>query len=215
MKTQVVIVAILLLCPVLLFGQFLDNKGVKIAYTSSNISHSIFDDFSSSRSGFNAGLFVEFGKFKLLSFVTNIEYAQKGFIEEQVETGEDGPEPIKNVEANTRLDYLSIPLFLKVRYPDSKYEPYVILGPRFDHLFNKKNGVYKFTKVDFKSESANYFDKNIFGSSFGVGFNLPKFSRLNTFVEFRYNVDFSDSYSSIKTVTVKNRSYDFWLGFSL
>lgn len=213
MKIKFLIITIIMLFPVALFAQYFNNMGVKLAYTTSNIYHDIINNFSSRRSGFNVALFLELGNYKYLALVTQIEYIQKGFVEEQDETNEIG-ELIQHVEANTRLDYLSIPIFLKLKYPKIKFVPYMILGPRFDYLLNKENGVYEFTKVNFKSQFADHFDKYVFGGSIGAGFNLLKIYRFNTFLEFRYNIDFSDSFSSIKEVTIKNNSYDFWLGIA-
>lgn len=196
----------IILVPIVLDAQH-NNKGLKIAYTSSGIYHNQINDFASRRNGFNIALFYEFTIHKFLSFLLQIEYAQKGFVEKQVETNDMG-DFIKNVNANTRLDYLSIPLLVKFRYPEIKLEPYFILGPRFDYLIHKRNGVFHFTQVDFESQFADHLDEFVFGGSVGAGFRLAKIDRLNTCLEFQYQFDFSDSFSNFEEVTVKNNSYN-------
>ena len=190
-------------------------KGFKFAYTSSGIYHNQIDDFAFRRNGFNIALFYEIRMFKFLSLIPQLEYAQKGFVEKQVETNEAGEIIQEEVEANTRLDYLSIPLMVKFKYPDIKPEPYLVFGPRFDYLINRRNGVFHFTQVDFKSQFADYLDEFVFGGSFGAGFRLAKIDRLNTFLEFRYNFDVSDSFSKIEKIAAKNNSYDVVLVIAL
>lgn len=212
MKLKFLALVTTVLFPIVLNAQH-HNKGFKIAYTSSGIYHDQIDDFASRRNGFNIALFYEIGMFKFLSLIPHIEYAQKGFVEKQVETNDIG-EFIQNVEANTRLDYLSIPLLIKIKYPKIKPEPYLVIGPRFDYLIKKRNGVFHFTQVDFKSQFADYLDEFVFGGSFGAGFQLAKIARFNTFLNFRYNFDFSDSVSKIEVITTKNNSYDIGLVIS-
>ena len=206
MKVKLSVMATITLFPCVLIAHP-NQKGFKFAYTSSGVHHDKIDDFASRRNGFSLGLFYELGIYKFLSFMAYVEYAQKGFVEEQVETNELG-DFIQNVDANTRLDYLSVPLLIKFKYSRIKPEPYFLFGPRIDYLMNKRNGVFHFTEVDFKSQFADHLDKFIIGGSLGAGFRLPKIYRLNTFLEFRYNFDYSDSYSKIEEITVKNNSYD-------
>ena len=213
MKINGRIILVLGLLPSMLFARFINSIGTKCAYTSSNIYHGLMDDCLSRRSGFNIALFCEFGSFKYFSVVTQIEYAQKGFIEEMKEADETG-DIIQHLDGNTRLDYLSVPLLLKIKYPKAKFVPYLVLGPRFDYLINTKNGVWEFTEIDIKSTTADKLDKEVFGGSIGAGFNLAKLSCLQTFIELRYNFDFSDSYSWTNNVTVRNNSFDFWLGIA-
>lgn len=209
MKIKFLALIMIFLFPILLNAQ-LNNKGLKFTYSSSGIYHDQIDNFASRRNGFVFAAFYEFRIHKFLSFLPQIEYAQKGFVEKQVETNEAG-EIIQQVKANTRLDYLSIPWLVKFRYPDIKLEPYFILGPRFDYLIHKRNGVFHFTQVDFESQFADHLDEFVFGGLVGAGFRLVKIDRLNTFLEFRYQFDFSDSFSNIEEVTVKNNSYDIGL----
>jgi len=212
MKVKFLVILMIILFPYVLIAHP-NNKGFKFAYTSSGIYHDRIDNFASRRNGFNIALFYEFGNHKFLSFIAQIEYAQKGFVEKQVETNETG-EIIQNVKANTRLDYLSIPLLIKFKYPRITPEPYFIFGPRFEYLINKRNGVFHFSQIDFKSQFVDHLDKFVFGGSFGAGFRLAKIYRLNTLLEFRYHFDFSDSFSKIEEATVKHNSYNIGLAIS-
>jgi len=218
MKIKWCLILLLILLPDFLLAQSKNNNGVKFGYTSSGIYGTYTENtfFSTSRrNSYHVALFIEYCNYSFFSLVSQIEYAQKGFIEKQVETNESG-QFIQNVKAKTRLDYFSIPLLVKIKYSKIKLNPYIIFGPRFDYLVNKKKGIFKFTEIDFESQFAEYLNlnKTVFGGSIGIGFSLPRISLLKSFLEFRYNHDFTDSFFIIKENTVKNKSFDLWLGIS-
>lgn len=218
MKIKWWMVLLLILLPEFLLAQSIKNNGIKLGYTSSGIYGTFSENtynLTSRRNCYHAALFIEYCNYSFFSLVSQIEYAQKGFIEKQAETDETG-QFIQDVKANTRLDYVSIPLFVKIKYSKIKLNPYVIFGPRFDYLVNRRNGIFKFSKIDFNSQFADYLNinKSVFGSSIGMGFNLPKISLFESFLELRYNHDFTDSFFINEENTVRNNSFDLWLGIS-
>ena len=212
MKTKSMFVIIMIiLIPQILSAQLIRNSGVKAAFTSSGIYNEILNERFSRRAGISLAVFAEVFNTPVFSILLQAEYAQRGFLEEQAETNESG-DFIQTVKANTRLDYLSFPILAKLRYSKGLYVPYIFFGPRLDFLLNKRNGEFRFTIATAKSEVADFYDNFVFGSTFGAGIELPKISSLRSILEIRYNLDFSDSYSSLDFNKVRNNSFDLWLG---
>ncbi len=73
-----------------------------------------FYNFSTWRSGLSIAFYIQHNIYDYISIAFQLEYSQKGYINEQVETNETGIR-IQDVSANTRLDYISTPLLLKIR----------------------------------------------------------------------------------------------------
>lgn len=204
----------IVLLPVLLQAEIIKDYGLMFAYTSANTEVDKFEDFSARRSGFNIGFSTEWFETSVLSILLRIEYTQKGYILEMVEVDEDGEE-IQTVQANTRLDYLSIPLLTKIKGMKLISEPYIAVGPRVDILVNKKTGKFEFTTVTLEEPYTDYFDNYAFGVTIAFGLSLPKISIFKPDIELDYNFDLTDSFSSLKTLEAKNNSFDLWLIFSI
>jgi len=126
-----------IIIPFIAKSQLVDDYGIKIGYTHSKIIPKEEAFNTSYRSGFNVGIFAENNIYKFVKSTTGLEYSGKGYRLKSVETDETG-NVIKNVWANTRLDYLSIPLLFKIVKEDLKYKPFIQLGPRLDYIFNFK-----------------------------------------------------------------------------
>jgi len=118
--------------------------GIIDFYSSSGMKVDKYNEFYNNRSGFGLGVFGNYHFINLFSLTVQLQYAQKGYTEKQDETGETG-NYIQTVEANTRLDYLSVPILAKIEYSNLAVTPYALVGPRFDYLVNKRNGIYKFS----------------------------------------------------------------------
>lgn len=190
MKTKLFVVFIIVcIFPVISQAQMISNYGVKMAFTRSMFD--IEDNFTTWRSGFNVAVYAEKDIFDFMSFLFQLEYSQKGYIFEQVETNEVGTE-IQDVRANTRLDYISVPLFIEIKYPTQKLIPFIAIGPRFDYLTNINKGEFRFKSVTVADDFADYLKSYVFGGSISFGFQMPAL-RNNFRIEFRYNYDFSDS----------------------
>jgi hypothetical protein len=144
-----------------------------------------------------------------------VEYAQRGFKEKQFVTSENSPEPIDVVRASTRLDYISLPILLKLQYPSLVAGPYLLLGPRMDFLVNREPGKFEFMGGSFQiiGESGlhNVFDGQAFGGTVGLGLTADKLLPLPLLVEARYNFDFTDN-SKSSLFQGKVNSFDVWLG---
>jgi hypothetical protein len=208
------------LLPISVQAQLLKGYGAKVGINSatSKIDLTLAGSENSEiagkrRAGINAALFVEGLKLSFVSVLAQVEYAQRGFVEEQQETGLNG-ENLDIVRASSRLDYVSLPVLIKLQPSVKSVSPFVIFGPRFDFLVNREAGKYRFTSVTIASSSSELFNDHAFGGTVGVGLAASKFWAVPVFVEVRYNFDFTDNID-LETLRAKNNAVDVWLGIGL
>lgn len=214
MKSKIYFLVLFLSAPLILHSQVSDRFGAKIAITTSKITNTVFGDYYNRRIGFNLGIFGEKSITNFFALIASLEYNQKGYIVEMIETSEEGKE-IQKVEANTRLDYLSVPVLAKFKYSKICIEPFIAIGPRFEYLLNYKKGEFKFTNATVEHNLADNFDKFSYGGSIAGGISIPISIKFGLDLEFRYNYDFSDLLSKLNTIEYKNDSFDLWLQFSI
>lgn len=195
-------------------AQWFNAAGVKAGVNSSNsaIEQTSFGhQFETQRRiGWQAAVFAEWLRLPVVSVVTQLEYAQRGFSEEQVRTGEESPEVLGTIELKTRLDYVSVPLLLKLRTSNTGAGPYALLGPRFDFLVNREAVLYEDGKLDLETSFAEVFNDRAVGGTVGMGV-VAKALSLPLLLEARYNFDFNDNADS-EFLTVKSNAVDLWLG---
>lgn len=214
MKSKIFsILVIACFCPIISNAQIISNYGIKTAFTRSKLDVDKFYNFSTWRSGFNAAFYIEHSINDFMSFMLQLEYSQKGYIYEQVETNDIGTK-IQDVRANTRLDYLSVPLLLKVEFPTQKVTPFITVGPRFDYLANFSKGEFKFTSVAVTDDLADYLKSYILGSSISCGVQIPTSNKYDISIELRYNYDFTDSAEKPVQYSIKNNTFDIWFGLA-
>jgi len=212
-----ILLIFMIILPATLRSQFIDAYGLKTAYTFSRIIPRIAENFPDSNiwhHGINMAVFAEKDIYKIFHIVSQLEYAPKGYVLEQIETNEVGEE-VQTVNASTRLDYISVPIFLKICNNNLKFRPFVQLGPRLDYLIGYKKGIYKFTKVHVPDEMPDflYLHSFSYGYSLSGGFSFPiKHNRI--IIEARYNSDHAGLPSMYNIFFGKKVSYDLWFGFS-
>lgn len=205
----------ILFIPFFLGSQTIDGYGVKLAFSQSKVIPKEKAFHASWRSGLNVGLFVEKSVYKMIYAIIQLEYASKGYQLESIEMDEYGNR-IQTVWANTRLDYVSMPLLLKIVNNDLKCRPFIQVGPRLDYLFNFKRGIFEFSHLNARDEMPNLLYLNSFslGSSLSLGCYLPIMDTEKLLIEIRYNSDFDDIPSESNIFFGRNVSYDFWVGYS-
>ncbi|MBI5216506.1 MAG: PorT family protein [Ignavibacteriae bacterium] len=178
-----------------------------MALTSANQTFNYTHLSSSStkwRAGFNIGAYVEFFDTHSFTLVSQLEYEQKGMVEEIVNT-EDDPVILREKDINSRLDYLSVPLLGKIYFSGKSLTPFFLAGPRVDFFLGYNSDDNFFNPV------YDEFKKMVFGGTLGCGVEIPKILISELLVEIRYNADFTDSYNS-PLLTVRNNAFDFWVG---
>lgn len=195
-------------------AQVLSPVGVKTAVTISRFNISNFYNFSKWRTGFNIAVYGEQEFSTFLSLVPHVGYVQKGYISEQVETNETG-ERIQKVRANTRLDYLTIPLFLKIAYPNPQVTPFLSLGPRVDYLAHYKKGQFNFTSGSITDDIADHLSPVVWGASISCGGQIPMAHNHSLSIELQYNIDLTNSAMVPIQYNIKNEAIDFWIGLEL
>ena len=123
---------------------------------------------------------------------------------EGIVTGQNSPEPIGTMTDYSRLDYLSLPVLLKLSLRHKPITPYVITGPRYDYLLNYES--------EFMYYVFDNFRRGVYGGAIGIGIesNFPKLIKLT--LELRYNLDFTDSLK-LEGKESKNNTFDLRLGY--
>ncbi|MGH7492466.1 MAG: outer membrane beta-barrel protein [bacterium] len=208
-----------LLTSVSAHAQLFNAVGVKGGVNFSASSIQILpDDISSSeletqrRTGWQAALFAEWLKMPVFSVVTQVEYAQRGFTDEQVRTDENGPEPLGTFKLNTQMDYVSVPVLVKLQPSNTGIKPYAIFGPRFDFLVHRETVFQDDGRLDLEFSMADAVNDRAVGGAVGVGVAAKALS-LPLLLEVRYNFDFNDNADS-EFLTVKSNAVDLWLGIT-
>ena len=189
-------------------AQFLQGYGIRAGGNESNITGYDFDLFEPTRS-FQVAVFAEFFKSEIFSFQAELEFARRGYSMTQEETDGSG-QSLGTVRGIYGLDYLSIPVLVRLRYSGrSKVIPYVLAGPRLDLLYNARPGVWKYPIGTWKDESMSDFFAG-FGLSGSVGFGLA-FEQVimkELRVEVRYNFSVTDLAPDEDAWTVRRKELD-------
>lgn len=126
-----------------------------LAFSNASVTN---DNVSSSRSGFTVGSFLQTAILPGFLYIQpELNYIQKG-----AENSQFG------VPARTRLNYLELPLFVKVRFMIPRIRPFIQAGPSAAYLLNTSlegagvsNDVNRFNNLDISA---------VFGA--GLGFQL-------------------------------------------
>jgi hypothetical protein len=205
MKVKLFLIFLLLLSASQTNAQALINYGLKGAVSSSFQQIEPFYKYMPYKRyvGFNAGIFSEWFNHQFLSLVAQLEYRQVGMGVPFGNTDSNGT-VLRTYYYYSRFDYLSLPLFLKIR-KNAFVSTYLFIGPRFDFLLGYK------TEDAFITTLFDKYEKTILGGSFGLGFETNMTSRLKTYIEFRYNHDFTDTYND-GFLKINNNAYDLWVG---
>jgi len=218
MKNCWIILLILTLSPVATYSSVIKHYGVKGGITFANQKFTGVwwkNEDSKRRTGFNAGVFVEFFDCSNFSMLTQLEFTQRGMIEENSVTDENGNE-LASYRTESTLNYLSFPVSAKYSIPIPQIIPYFIAGLRYDYLLDHESIVEIPGELQIGSEKGPFtlkntiyedFTKNVFGAQFGFGVSLDLFSGFKPALEFRYNIDLTNSLSE-EGQSAKNNSFD-------
>jgi hypothetical protein len=190
----------------------LKHWGFQVGYASATQEWEhplITDDEIVRRSGFYAGAFTEWLGNGYLTLHVGLNYETKGTGHKIMATDAQGRD-LGEVTKYSRLDYLSIPVFLKATLHQRNWAVYGLGGPRIDFLVGYAKGPF-----DLEDE----YKTTVFGVSGGFGFEIPVASVRRLFAEFVYNHDLSwlHEFQLVDgtTARLKNRSFTISVGVRL
>ncbi|MDD3627664.1 MAG: outer membrane beta-barrel protein, partial [bacterium] len=131
-----------------------------------------------------------------------VNYIQKGILDAYVIINPLTYEILGMEELKHRLDYLSIPVHIKIYKKGEVFSPYLLFGPRFDYLFNYRSDVY-----DLLFDEVNNF---VLVFNAGIGADLLINSNLKGTFELRYNWDITVSEDTFDS---RNKAFQVRIGF--
>jgi len=211
MKMLLLVLGISCLTPASLFTQSIRSYGFKLGTVAADQSFSYHDlSFPISletekRWGIDAGMYVEFLTTAPASILGEVHYIQKGYGVTVGVTTAESPDIAGYKTIYRRIDYLSIPVFLKFRYEAGTFTPYVIGGPRVDLFLGEFEEEYD-SPIDYKSAD--------FGVSVGLGTEIAFGSAPTGLLEFRYSPDITNAYEG-DFVDIRSFSFEILLGVTL
>lgn len=208
MKTNPLLLAALLICTTITASKAaMPGLGVKIGLALANqeFDYTNIDapDFKY-RTGLAAGVSAEFFTDRLLTLVAELNYVQKGFKDVQPETNETGSQPIGELEYNYRFDYLSIPVYAKLRWRKPLISPYIIFGFHYDYLLSRP------TDEGFDDVFENYKDDDM-GVTLGIGGEYKINDKYTILLEIRSSPGSSYVYKT-ELLKVTNTSFEILAG---
>jgi len=203
----IALVALLAASPETAAAGLLRKAGAKIAFSSAGQAYELApvpEAETDRRFGVGFAVFGEWIDMPVLSLVTQVEYLPRGMAQDFIIPGSLG-EALGTISIDNRLDYISIPVLAKGRLDLGSVSPYALAGVRFDFLvgYESDGGVF--------DEVYSAFDDATVGASVGAGVEFAELLPTGLIVEFRYNMDLDDAYSTDQ-LKVSNNSYDIWLG---
>jgi len=221
------ILGLLFFCkPLVVFGQTMDDSqllksyGIKIGIASArqswdyNPTSSVYAN-SVSRNGLDIGIYGEWFNIPFLSFVSECHYIQKGGGVSKYEDMWYTYPTWKVTFFNgyfPRVNYISVPLLAKMRINWRTFNPYILIGPRFDYSLSSNNML-----------AYNNIKKLDVGATMGIGVGLFSKSSIHFGAEFRYSPSFNDIYSlpslmvadgTVSSLKIRNQSLEFLLVIS-
>ncbi|UJF29208.1 PorT family protein [Kaistella sp. 97-N-M2] len=188
---------------------FAQSFGVKGGMNVSSLSNDAGLDDSSSKIGFNAGVFLNAPIATNFSIQPEVLYNNLG--SKVTLTDFDINNDNYTAEYARHLDYISVPVMFQYNATPSFY---LEAGPQFSFLIDARDK-YKSTKNgsttdsdtrDLNTDSFNTFD---FGVGLGAGYWItPKFG-----INARYNAGFTDIYKENNGDSVKNNNFQVGLAY--
>jgi hypothetical protein len=160
------------------------------------------------KAGLGIGALVDIPVSDMVSIQPEVNFMQKGAKET-----EDG------VDIKFKLDYIEIPVFLKINVPaEGTVAPFLVVGPALGIKVGCKiSGEEDGVSVDIDCDEAGIDLKGMdLGAMFGAGFAVAK-GPGNLFVTARYNfglMSIHEATEGYEEEDIKNRAFSFMAGYS-
>ncbi|MFH1372540.1 MAG: porin family protein [bacterium] len=189
-------------------GTFHYGAKTGVTFASQDFDYTEFGspDFDT-RIGLGLVVFGEWPILPALSVVAELQYVPKGHkISFQVPDYSRIPNS-RLLSVTARVDYISLPLLLRVSVPEGRARTYLFAGPRFDIKVGHAESMgFEVLYRDFKP--------TIWGGSIGVGQTLPVSTGIAALIEFHYHYDFDEAYRT-HLLVVKNTAWAILVGVEL
>ncbi|MGD9706459.1 MAG: porin family protein [Candidatus Delongbacteria bacterium] len=150
------------------------------------------------RPGFTGGIFVEWFDEKYINLVTELNFSQKGTIYDT--------NALTNRVYNNRMDYLSIPVLAKFKYPEYEFLPYFLFGFRYDYLLNSSIETCDFMSYE-NAKTGNV------GTTLGIGFEFDA-GGFPMLLEYKYHNQYASLLENEELMySIRNKSHSLVLGY--
>lgn len=182
--------------------------GLKVGLVSANQDFNYeyeFDMESEFIMGGCLGLYYEWFEIKGFRLLTELNWVQKGMKDSIMEIDSVG-NFLGEEEYTHRLNYLSVPVLVKLFLENDILTPFLNLGIRFDFLMSYNSEIY----TSLYDEFSGY----VIGADLGIGFQKKLIKDRNLSLEIRYSMDLTDSYSG-DYLTIKNSATQIIFGIQL
>jgi hypothetical protein len=202
--------AVLVLAVVLLVTAFFPQEaaakidftlGLRAGVSMSNISWSDDDGTEHSLVKPTFGLVGAFPLSQVLAIQAEIDYVTMGEWWEE--------EPWKTIET---YNYLQIPVLLRAHLVrGGSTRPFLLAGPVVGFLMSAHHKDYFNGELDDDTDATEYHSSTDFGAAFGAGTDFMV-KKLKLFVDIRYYLGLSNTYSDSEMFSMKTRALLFAAG---
>lgn len=188
-----VLVVSLLLSATSVRAQLFDDYGAKVGVVSASAWDPDGALDPERRTGVAVSIFGERKMPSNVSLIGEFGYVQRGFTYSVRQRNDRGIE-LEPVEGTARLDYLTLPVLLKLNHAMTGGTLYAAGGPRFDLLVHRKPATFDLA-VGKKVEggAVDFFDQFLVGGTIGIGVSTRTLLPLPLIAEGRYALDVTGS----------------------
>src|SRR4030095_1554766 len=152
-----------------------------------------------SKTGFMVGGFADIGVSRMVQIRPGIRYTMKGFSA----TDNNGN------NANFKLNYLEIPLLVKVTFPLTEVKPFVMAGPTLGIQLSASLDASNGQQIQ-SADISNSFETIDMGLFFGSGVDIHVASKTEMFVTGGYSLGLSNILKGQNVnATIKNGGFQF------
>jgi len=186
-------------------AQLIDNYGVKLGISYSNIDHHFLQMFSDYDADYTYGWsFSIYAKQRIIEniiLISEIGYIQKGYQDDFIRSNQFG-EKLGKFTVRERFDYLSIKLVPTYEHSFKSFSPYIFIGPKIDIKMILDND---------HSDLIEKINKTQLGLTYGAGLKVSKIIPYALLIEINSNYDFDYIFKN-NFAEIRNISYELKIG---
>lgn len=217
MKTKIIlsVMFIIFISSRLSYSQFITGYGAKAGATSSNVifTYSQLGKVETDNHyGFSGSFFANFLDSKNFNLQANAGYDKRGYNDIIMRTDEFGNE-LGTYHMAWGLNYITVGVVARLKYPLGKITPYVLAGPNVDFFEGYSYSIPSFSPLldNLNNPALDDFKKVNYSISLGAGIEFNKLFSYKTLIEFSYLPPINTSVSNAG-LNVKEYSYNLKLG---